>query len=113
MLRKILGASLLLFQLGAIGYARFVPSRYFCWAPFDAQNEFVIDARVGGRELTAEEIRRRYRRPQRGVDNRAVQHVKDIIIGYETTYGAGEGAEVVLRYRVNGGEERTWRWPQE
>ena len=102
---------MLLFQLGAIVYARFVPSRYFCWAPYDAQNEFVIDVVVGGRELTPAEIRERYQRPKEGVDNRSIQHVKDIISGYETSYGAADGACATLRYQINGGQEQVWRWP--
>src|SRR5437763_5481070 len=66
-LRTIIGASLLLFQLGMIGYARFVPARYFCWAPYDIQSEYRIDVLIGGRPLTASQIRARYRRPRQGV----------------------------------------------
>ena len=109
-MRRAFAIAILVFQVGAIVYSRFTPARYFCWAPFDAQNDFTIEARLNGRELTAEEIRARYKRPQRGVDNRSIQHVKDILRGAETIY-AGEPAEVVLRYRTNGGEEQVWNWP--
>ena len=36
------------FQLGAIVYARFVPTRYFCWAPYDIQTDYVATATVDG-----------------------------------------------------------------
>jgi hypothetical protein len=109
--RMIIGASILLFQLVMIGYARFVPSRYFCWAPFDIQTDYRIDARIGDHKLTPAEIRRRYRRPRQGTDNRSPQHVMDIIEQYEETYGSKDHAQVVMRYRVNGKSEQEWRYP--
>jgi hypothetical protein len=70
-----------------------------------------MEVAVDGRALTAEEIRQRYRRPQKGVNNRSIQHEKDIIMQYEQTYGKNDTAEVTLRYRVNGGAEQVWHWP--
>ena len=110
-MRTAFGITLLLFQLGAIVYARFVPSRYFCWAPYDSQNQYEIEAVIDGKPLTAQQIRQRYRRPKRGVDNRSIQHVKDIIQGYEQTHGRADNAQVTMRYRVNGGKEQRWKWP--
>ena len=110
-MRAAIAAAYLLFQIGAIAYARFVPSRYFCWAPYDAQSEYRVEAWAGGRPLTGDEIRRRYRRPQRGVDNRSIRHLMDIIEQSEQRRPAGEQARVMMRYRVNGGEERQWQWP--
>lgn len=110
-MRRALGIAILLFQLGAIGYARFVPSRYFCWAPYDAQNDYVIEVVIDGRALADDEVRARYKKRARDIDNRAVQHIKDILGGYETSYGSGEEAVVTLRYRINGGEEQLWKWP--
>jgi hypothetical protein len=109
LLRTALGLSLLLFQIGAILYARFVPARYFCWAPYDMQTDYELQVMIGGRTLTPPEIRGRYRRGAKGTDNRSAQHVIDIVQGVEER--RREGAEVVMRYRVNGGEERTWQWP--
>jgi hypothetical protein len=108
--RTVIAAGLLLLQVGAIVYARFVPARYFCWAPYDAQNEYEIEATVGGRPLNPQEIRQRYRKPQEGVDNRSIQHIKDIIQGVELK-APGDNAQVRLRYRVNGGDEQIWQWP--
>lgn len=111
--RTLVGLAILLFQLAMIGYARFVPSRYFCWAPFDIQTDYRIDVNVGGRDLTAAEIRRRYRRPRKGTDNRSPQHVIDIMEQYEETYGRNDHARVVMKYRVNGKPEQEWRFPSQ
>jgi hypothetical protein len=110
-LRTVLGSAILLFQLVMIGYARFVPSRYFCWAPFDIQTDYRLDVKIGDRALTAAEIRRRYRRPRQGTDNRSPQHVMDIIEQYEQTYGRNDHAQVVMKYQVNGKPEEQWRFP--
>ena len=111
-MRTAIGIALLAFQVGAIVYARFTDSRYFCWAPYDTQTDFVIEASVNGKALTAEQIRARYRRSPEGVDNRSPRHVQDIVAGVESLYHAEDPAEVILRYRVNGGEERIWQWPE-
>jgi hypothetical protein len=110
-IRTIIGGGLLLFQLVMIGYARFVPARYFCWAPYDIQTEYKLDVSIGGRTLTAAEIRRRYRRPKQGVDNRSIQHVMDIVQQYEETYGRSDRAQVLMKYRINGKEELEWQYP--
>ncbi|MEZ5352921.1 MAG: hypothetical protein R2762_09825 [Bryobacteraceae bacterium] len=116
-IRLIPAVAWLLFQLGAIVYARFVPSRYFCWAPYDMQTEYVVQASVGGRELTPAEIRARYRRPARGVDNRSVQHVIDIFEQTEQRYHRDDPAAIVIKYVVNGHRKGEWRrgekqWPE-
>lgn len=105
------GAVFLLAQVAAIGYARTVPARYFCWAPYDAITLFTLEATVEGRPLTEAELRARYRYGRTGRDNRSPQHVIDRIRQAEQTYGRDVSAEVTLRYRVNGGEETTWTWP--
>lgn len=107
------GTALLLFQVVMIVYARFVPSRYFCWAPFDIQTEYKLQVEVDGRALSAKEVRARYRRQQNGTDNRSPQHVMDIVQGYEETYGRSNPARVEMRYRVNGKQEQVWRWPRQ
>ncbi len=111
-MRRAFGIGILLFQVSAIIYARFVPARYFCWAPYDSQNDYLIEAVVNDRVLSRDEIRGRYKKRAKGADNRSIQHIKDIIIGYETSYGADENAQVSLSYSVNGGEEQSWQWPR-
>lgn len=111
-MRTAIGVSLLAFQLGAIVYARFTDARYFCWAPYDTQTEYSIEAALNGKPLTAQEIRARYRRGPNGVDNRSPRHVQDILSGVETLYHVDDPAQVTLRYRINGHEEQVWQWPQ-
>ncbi|MEX2263603.1 MAG: hypothetical protein WD696_16725 [Bryobacteraceae bacterium] len=110
-MRLAIGVAFLAFQIAAIVYARYVPSRYFCWAPFDMQTEYWLEVTVDGRPLNGQEIRRRYRRPQHGVDNRSPQHVIDIVQQCEERYAAAERVRVRMRYTVNGKEERQWHWP--
>ncbi len=98
-------------QIGAIAYARFAPSRYFAWAPYDVINLYTLDVTIDGRRLEAGEVRLRYVLPQLGRDNRSIQHVKDHVRQYEETYGAGDGARVLLTYTVNGRPQEPWRWP--
>jgi hypothetical protein len=110
-LKSAIVLALLLFQVVMIAYARFVPSRYFCWAPYDMQTDYQLEITVNGSPLTPAEIRQRYRRSARGTDNRSVQHLIDIIEQSEKRYGAGDSTQVFMRYRVNGKEEEEWRWP--
>lgn len=105
-----LGFGLLLFQVGGIVYARFVESRYFCWAPYDMQTQYRVAVNVNGEELNGKQIRERYRRSQAGSDNRSPQHLKDIFSQTDASYHPEDAVVVVLRYRVNGKEERTWRF---
>jgi hypothetical protein len=83
LIRWSIGLWLLAFQVGAIVTARFMPARYFCWAPFDMQTDYRMEATVDGRRLTAAEIQQRYRRPAKGTDNRSTQHLIDLIDGAE------------------------------
>ena len=113
MLRVVIPVLLFAFQLGAIVYARFVPTRYFCWAPYDTQTDYTATAVVNGKKLSAAEFRKRYRRPARGFDNRSPQHVFDMLEQVEKKRAAlGESATIVVKYRVNGKELREWRWPR-
>jgi hypothetical protein len=111
-MRIVIPVLLFAFQIGAIAYARFVPTRYFCWAPFDIQTDYEAKAVVNGHELSAAEFRQRYRRPMHGFDNRSPQHVIDMLQQVEEKRSAlGERAAVVMIYRVNGKEPREWHWP--
>ena len=112
MIRFLAAALLLAFQVGMIGYARFVPSRYFCWAPMDSQNLYEITVVIAGRELGTEEIEARYRQPAVGGNWQAIQHVLDKVRQYEETYGRDDGAEVTVSYTVNGRPRETWMWPR-
>jgi hypothetical protein len=111
-MRTLIPMLLLAFQLGAIAYARFVPTRYFCWAPFDTQTDYVATATVNGHELTAGEFRQRYRRPMKGFDNRSPQHVIDMLQQVEEKRASpGDKAVIEMKYRVNGKSPLEWHWP--
>ena len=111
-LRWTIGGTLLLLQLGGIVYARFVPARYFAWAPYDMQTEYTLQVTVNGRELSPEEIQGRYRVSARGRDNRSYQHVIDVIEQTEQRYHPDDKTEARLTYRINGKQEQEWRYHQ-
>jgi len=111
-LRWTIGLALLLFQIGAILYARFVPARYFCWAPFDMQTDYRIQATVNGSKLSDPAIQKRYRRAAKGSDNRSFQHVIDIIEQTERRYHSDDDVDVVVTYRINGKQEQQWHFHQ-
>ena len=104
---------LLAFQLGAIIYARAVPTRYFCWAPYDTQTQYDATATVNGHILTPAEFRIRYRRPEHGSDNRSPQHIIDMLAQAEARHEKlGDKTIILMEYRVNGKDLRVWRWPE-
>jgi hypothetical protein len=104
---RLAALAILLAQVVTMVYARFTPARYFCWAPYDMQTDYRLEVAIGGHELTPAEIRQRYRRPAQGADNRSVQNLIDILEGVERN--AAQKASIVMTYRINGKEERTWR----
>ena len=108
----VTGITLLLVQAALIFYSRATPARYFCWAPFDMQTDYSLHVTVAGRKLTAAEVRQRYRRPIKGTDNRSVQNLIDILQGYEERYAGTDKAHIIMRYRINGKEERQWVYPR-
>ena len=109
-MRWALGIALLAFQLAAIVYARFVPARYFCWAPYDMQTDYQAEVVVNGRPLSELEIRQRYRRAARGTDNRSVQNVIDFFEQAELRYHPQDQTQITVTYRINGHPEPTWTW---
>jgi hypothetical protein len=112
-MKILIPALLLIFQIVAIGYARTVPTRYFCWAPYDMQTEYDAKATVNGHSLTAKEFQQRYRKPQHGGDNRSPQHVIDMLKQAEAKHAMlGDKSTIEMKYRVNGKEEREWHWPE-
>jgi len=112
-MRVTIPSALLAFQLCAIIYARTVPTRYFCWAPYDTQTQYDATATVNGHVLTSAEFRTRYRRPERGSDNRSPQHLIDMLAQAESKHEKlGDRTTILMQYRVNGKELLEWRWPE-
>jgi hypothetical protein len=108
--RAFAGVMFLACQLVMIVYARFVPWRYFCWAPNDYNVEYTLQVTAKGSTLTPQEVGQRYHLTE-GVYHSPVQHIIDIVQQYEETYGRNDHARVVLVYHVNGREAREWSWP--
>ncbi len=106
------GGVLMGLQVVGIVAARFTETRYFCWAPYDEITRFELRVVIDGRELSQQEVKRRYRLAQATRDNRSWAHVPAIVAHYERTRGRVDGAVVEYRYRVNGSEARLWRWAE-
>jgi hypothetical protein len=98
-------------QAAALVHARFVPTRYLCWAPYDQISFYTIEADRAGHPLTATEIGARFRMPPTGRENRSIHHVLAAIAQFESTYGRADRVSVRVVYRVNGGAEQTWTAP--
>ena len=101
-LRWALAVSLLSLQLGGILYARLVSVRYFCWAPYDVLTVYFLQVKVNGRPLSADEVWQRYRRPERGMDNRSPQNLIEIVELTEQRYHPQDRVEVVMTLNING-----------
>ena len=110
--RTAAGVLLLLAQVGMIVFARFHPMRYYCWAPYDSQNEYDIEAEIDGRPLTGDELEKRYRLKASAVNPRMINQVTDVISYVERVYYPDDGAQVTVTYRTNGGPEQRWTWPE-
>ena len=111
-LLHLAGIAFLAAQLASVLYARFIPEKFFCWAPYDEHTHYAIRVVVDGHDLSKEEITERYRYPQTAWEVREMDNVLSIIRHYEQTYGAEDSANVSVTYRTNGHAEETWGWPQ-
>jgi hypothetical protein len=110
--RFAIGALLLLAQVVPMLRARFAPDRYFCWAPFDQQTKYSIGVSIGGEGLADAQIRQRYRRPAKGVDNRSAHNLFDIITHAEKKFEKEGRSRVLVKYSVNGHPEQEWTYPR-
>lgn len=100
------------FQAIAIVYARFIPGRYFCWAPYDAQDRYRIEVVANGEPLPSQEVDLRYRFASDSWQQHSIHNLFDAIQQYETTYGQSDNAEVEVVYSHNGRPEQTWHFPK-
>lgn len=106
--KHFIGITFLLGQVVLIGYARFVPERFFCWAPFDEHTRIKTSVNIDGEALSRSEMDSRYRYRVNGWEVRDIHNVLNIISDYEKTYGKNDGAVVVVHYSINGHEEQEW-----
>ena len=107
--RYALGIIFLLLQIGSIIYARFIPERFFCWAPYDEHSNYEIVVEIDGESLSHYEIKQRYHYAALGWETRAIHNVFNYIQQYETTYGIDDQADVRVIYTTNGHQEKIWR----
>jgi hypothetical protein len=109
-IRYKLGVFFMIIQIILIVTARFIPERFFCWAPFDEHSHIDINVIINGRELTDNEIEKRYRYVSKGIEPRSINNVFNLITQYESTYGKNDNADVEVNYSVNGHKERKWKF---
>ncbi len=112
-INQLIGISFLAIQVIMIGYARFVPERYFCWAPYDEQTLYDIVVEINGNPLSKRAIGQRYKYKNQGWESRTIQNIFDLIETYETTYGKNDNAQVTVTYETNGHAVKTWYFQNE
>lgn len=105
-----IGVAFILLQLLSVIYARFIPERYYCWAPYDEHTFLRTKVWVDGIELPPKQISQRYRYQVNGWEPRSVNNVFDIIEDFESTYGRDQHVQVQIRYTTNGHEEKVWTY---
>lgn len=104
----LIGIIFLLSQVLAIIYARAIPERFFCWAPYDQHSNYIVNVKINGVELSKTEIRDRYRYQPSGWEPRSIFNLINIVNQYESTYGKLEDASVRINYSINGKTEEIW-----
>lgn len=106
--RFYFGLLFLLLQVGGIIYARFVPERFFCWAPYDSHTLFETFVTIDGKTLTQQEAETRYQYKMKGWEQRSIDNIFSLISQYEDTYGKDDNAKVVVKYATNGHSQKEW-----
>ncbi len=109
-IRGFIGILFLALQLGSIAYARFIPERFYCWAPYDEHTQFEVTVTIDGVTLTPEATEARYKYKMKGWEQRSIHNITSLISQYERTYGKDDNAQVYMRYSKNGHEQKEWRF---
>lgn len=105
-----LGTLALLIELVVVVGGAVGASWWFDWGPNDHLFTYRISASVSEHRLTDAEVGDRYRTAPSGIYENPIDGLFGIVRSYESTYGRHNSARVVIRYRLNGGAERVWRW---
>ena len=108
--RFYIGILFLLLQVGSIIYARFIPERFFCWAPYDTHVKFEVVVTIDGKTLSIEDTIARYNYKMQGWEQRSIHNIISLISQYERTYGKDDNAQVHMTYAINGNEKKEWRY---
>lgn len=99
----------LILQLCSVLYARFIPEKFFCWAPYDEHTNYQIKVNINGKDLSMSEIRSRYNYLSKGWEPRSIDNIFSLVQQYETTYGKAEKADVEILYNTNGNGWKIWK----
>ena len=108
-----LGVAFLALQVLSIAYHQTVPTRWFCWAPYDIHTRYTVHVEIDGRPLSLREAKLRYRYSSDGWEPRSIHNIFSMISQYESTYGAEDGARVTVDYSINGHPPEQWTWPSQ
>ena len=106
--RYFVGIIFLGIQFLSIVYSRFIPERFFCWAPYDEQIFYEVKASNSERFLTKYELEKRYHRNVEGWEQRSIYNLFNIIEQYESTYGKKDSLHIEVKYSKNGHKEKKW-----
>jgi hypothetical protein len=112
-LRYSAGILFLLAQVLLVAHSHFVPSRWLCWAPNDYAVEYQLRVTSRGRELSPSEIQARYHVAEHGWYENPAENIMEIVGQYEQTEANGDKGRVQLIYRLDGGQTKEWRWPEQ
>lgn len=107
-IRYAIGMIFLLLQLFLMVEARFIPERFFCWAPYDEHTYYEISVSIDGQSLSSDEIQERYKVFAKDWEPRAIHNIFSIVKQYEATYGKNENAKVSIVYSINGHKKQLW-----
>lgn len=106
--RFYIGIIFICLQIGSIIYARFIPERFFCWAPYDSHINFKTTVTINNKVLSTEEAVERYHYKMAGWEQRSIHNIFYLITKYERTYGVLDSARVKVNYSINGHKESVW-----
>ena len=104
-----LGSVFLFLQLASVIYARFIPERFFCWAPYDEHSYYEIKVMIDGESLSRSEVNSRYRYKSKGWEPRSMDNIFSLVEQYEKTYGVNDNALVIIDYQTNGHKKQQWK----
>ena len=111
-IRTIIGLLFIGLQCISVLIARFIPEKFFCWAPYDEHTLIRTKILDDGKELSEVEIDERYRYRMNDWEPRTVNNVFNLITQYETTYGKDDDVIIIINYSRNGKAEKTWVYPK-
>lgn len=103
-----MGIIFIAIQFGLVIYAKFIPERFFCWAPYDSHTKFETIVKINDQTLTPEEAASRYGYKMKGWEQRSINNVFMLIEQYEHSYGKEDQANVKMIYSTNGHPEQIW-----